>query len=514
MSLREYRKKRNFSKTTEPVATKSSPSGRRFVIQKHAASRLHFDLRLELGGALKSWAVPKGLPLRHGEKHLAVEVEDHPLSYREFEGTIPEGEYGGGTVMVWDFGNYRPLTRTPARDLAAGKLHFVLEGKKLQGEWYLVGLREGKDWLVIRGGDDHPPVPAGYEKTSTLSGRTMAAIAKGKAPRENPPTSKTATLPEFVEPMMAKLVNTPPDGRWSYEIKFDGWRAIVLKSGTNVQLLSRTRHDLGETFPDLVAAFSRWKLGTAVVDGEIVVLDSSGRPSFQRLQSWESEKQKPPLLFYAFDLLHLDGEDLTSRPLLERKALLESRLASTSDGPLRYAAPLGSNAGALLSHVEKIGLEGLIGKRIDSPYEPGRRSGAWIKLKLHHAQEFVIGGYTEPVGSRPHFGALVVGYYDGKKLLCAGKVGTGFHARSLRAVHAEMTARRAKTCPFHDLPDARAGRWGQGITSVEMKRCHWLRPELVCQVRFAEWTRDGRLRQPVFLGLRHDKPARAVVRES
>jgi bifunctional non-homologous end joining protein LigD len=561
MSLRDYARKRDFKKTAEPSGGRAAKrGGHRFVVQKHAASRLHYDFRLELGGTLKSWAVPKGVPYEKGERRLAVHVEDHPVSYLDFEGTIPKGQYGGGTVMVWDQGTFEPLSTAPLKELAGGKLHFVLKGKKLQGEWYLVRLRGGDEWLLIKGGEDMKPVSAQADDTSVLSGKSMKqlsgsdsavwqsnrvgrktfreTIAEAAHAAETGPTghtaakakrtvaAKTRTLarkatapkkrsprpPEFIEPMKAKLVDAPPPGEWVYEIKFDGFRALAFRDAGGTRLLSRNNKDFAAKFPEVVDAVSTLPVDDAVIDGEIVALDDKGRSSFQLLQAYDSGQERPPIFFYAFDLLRLDGRDLTSRPLAERKAELE-RVLQDSKGLVRFSLSLGNEAGTLLEQARSLGLEGLIGKRRDSRYEIGQRSGAWIKLKLHREQEFVIGGYTPPGGSRMHFGALLVGIYEGDQLKFAGKVGTGFNAKLLRSLHGRFKEIRRETCPFIDLPEKRSGRYGTGVTAAEMKRCHWVRPVLVAQIRFAEWTRDGRLRHPVFLGLREDKAAHEVVRE-
>ncbi len=518
MSLKEYRAKRNFDETQEP-ATKGSPSGqRRFVIQKHAASRLHYDFRLELGGTLKSWAVPKGIPYEHGEKRLAVQVEDHPVAYADFEGRIPQGQYGGGTVMVWDRGTFEAQTKSPAKDLAGGKLHFTLHGEKLVGEWYLVRLREGDQWLLIRGGKNMKPVSQRLDDTSALSGQTMKELARddrvwpSKLAGKKRAKSPAVPLPRFVEPMKAKLVERPPSGEWIYEIKFDGWRALGLKGGTQTRLLSRNETDLGAKFPEIMESLAHVDAKSAILDGEIVALDPKGRSSFQLLQAYDAGGRRPAIFFYAFDLLECDGKNLRSLPLGDRKRKLKQLLAGGA-GVIRFSDALGGEAEPLLTQARKIGLEGLIGKKVDSKYEAGRRSGVWIKLKIQSEQEFVIGGYTEPEGTRKYFGSVIVGYYKDRKLLCAGKVGTGFDHKMLKSLFAHFGKITRAACPFVNLPEERSGRWGQGITTTEMKRCHWVKPTMVCQVKFREWTRDDRLRQPVFLGLRKDKVAREIVRE-
>lgn len=543
MSLTQYRKKRNFKLTAEPAGhgeggktTGKSKTGRRFVIQKHDASRLHYDFRLELGGTLVSWAVPKGLPLKHGEKHLAVKVEDHPLAYFDFEGTIPQGQYGGGTVQVWDVGTYEPLSEHPAKELEGGKLHFVLKGKKLTGEWYLVRLRDEEQWLIIRGGEDHKALAKKKEASSALSGRTLEQIAhakkkavwssdkKAKEPPEEKPKAPTKTKVKkeapvltkddvtFIEPMKARSMEEAPPGDWIYEVKLDGFRALAYKEGHAVCLLSRTNNELTDKFPEVAEAMRKFGARRAIVDGEIVALDEKGRSSFQLLQAYELGQERPPICFYVFDLLELQGKSLRHKTLEQRKEALRPLLPKGND-IIRWSPSLEGDVDRLLAMTRKHGFEGLIGKRVNSQYEAGKRSGAWIKLKVVAQQEFVIGGYTPPNGSRQHFGALLVGVHEKGKLRYAGKVGTGFDTALLKSLHQQFKKLERKTCPFADLPEERTGRYGQGITASVMKRCHWLKPELVAELKFAEWTRDHRLRQPVFLGLREDKPAKKVVRE-
>jgi len=523
MSLAKYHKKRDFTKTPEPRGNAEAAGLNRFVIQKHAASRLHYDFRLELAGTLKSWAVPKGVPYKKGEKHLAVEVEDHPVSYIDFEGTIPKGQYGGGTVMVWDLGHYEPLSEHPLKDLAAGKLHFVLHGEKLHGKWYLVRLRDEKNWLLVRGHDDMKPISKALDDTSALSGRTMEAIGRTDKVWDSNRAEQTKTLsekhpgsnecfPSFVEPMKARLALRPPAGKWIYEVKFDGFRALAFKKGNSARLLSRNDKDFGRRFPDILKAVAALAPDDLIMDGEIVALDKEGRSSFQLLQAYDLGQEKPPIIYYVFDLLRFEGENLQHQPLAERKENLKNALGDAS-GLIRYSASLEADVNTLLKEAQRFGLEGLIGKRANSIYEPGRRSGAWIKLKLHHEQEMVIGGFTDPEGSRHSFGSLLVGYYEKNQLLCAGKVGTGFDEPLLRSLAARFKSLSASACPFVNLPEKKAGRYGAGITLAEMRRCHWLNPVLVCQVRYSEWTRDGKLRHPVFLGLRDDKAAKEVVRE-
>lgn len=558
MSLQQYRRKRDFTLTPEPSGkeekaargkgrTKAAAKARRFVIQKHAATRLHYDFRLEMGGVLVSWAVPKGLPLKHGEKHLAVKVEDHPVSYFDFEGTIPKGQYGGGTVQVWDVGTYEPLSDHPMKELEGGKLHVVLKGKKLSGEWYLVRLRDEDQWLVIRGGPDHAELSKKKEAASAISSRTMEQIAGAKngavwnskesandaedseatplkkkvarkaaastTRKKKQPAPLTKDDVTFIEPMKARTVEEPPPGKWLYEVKLDGFRAMAYKQGERVCLLSRTNNELTDKFPEVAEAVRRLAAKRAIVDGEIVALDAEGRSSFQALQAYDLGQEKPPICFYIFDLLELNGKSWRSRPLEERKEALRPLLPA-DDSVLRWSPALEGDVERLLEMTRKHGFEGLIGKKAQSRYEAGQRSGSWIKLKVVAQQEFVIGGYTPPGGSRPYFGALLVGVHDDQgKLRYAGKVGTGFDHELLKVLYHRFQKIERKTCPFDDLPEERERRYGQAITASVMKQCHWVRPQLVAQLKFHEWTRDGRLRQPVFLGLREDKPAEKVVRE-
>jgi len=517
MSLRRYKEKRDFTKTPEPEGAppaKLKSSVRRFVIQKHEASHLHYDFRLEIGGTLKSWAVPKGIPFAKGEKRLAMHVEDHPISYRDFEGVIPKGQYGGGTVMVWDYGTFQTQSPTPAKDLAGGKLHFILQGKKLSGEWYLVRLKnDEKQWLLIRGGEDMKPVSKKQDDTSALSGKTMATLANSKKIWNSNRTAATGTILPFFEPMMAKLVKRAPDGDWQYEIKYDGFRALAfIQNKDNVRLISRNEKDLGNKFPEVLKSLRLLATENTILDGEIVVLDDKGRSSFQLLQNRESGDKAAPLLYYIFDLPQQNGTDLRSVPLEDRQARIRKTIRRPT-GVLRISEVLNGDGSALLEQARKLGLEGLIGKKGHSLYESGRRTGAWIKLKTHREQEFVIGGYSDPTGGRQHFGALLLGYYESRKLRFCGKVGTGFNDSTLRSLRTKFRELESTECPFANLPESRSGRFGSGMTRAEMRRCHWLKPELVCQVRFSEWTDDFRLRQPVYLGLREDKDALEVVRE-
>lgn len=564
MGLQRYRAKRDFERTAEPAGKTSHPSGRSqaglaFVIQKHDATRLHYDFRLEMDGVLKSWAVPKGIPTKRGERHLAVEVEDHPLEYGSFEGTIPSGNYGAGTVMLWDRGTYTVSGNDPSGSHAAGKLHLWLKGNKLKGEWTLVRIRHLREedkpqWLLFKTGEDVPPITPQADDRSALTGRTMKRIAseneqewkstrlsKGSSGSEFATSVRTrakaapkksqsrrpseipslpadvsklpVSSPSFVEPMKATIGRTLPEGsEWLYEIKFDGIRALALKDGSKVELLSRTRNLLTQRYKLIAEEIGQLPAKEAVLDGEIVVLDQNGRSSFQLLQAYQQPGgQKLPLLYYAFDTLQLEGRDLKGLPLITRKAILE-KLLPPELSRLRNSGGIDASTEAVVSAMKAQGLEGLVAKLKDSKYQPGRRSPAWIKYKWSVEQEFVIGGYTAPKGARKYFGALIVGCYDGERLVCAGKVGTGFDERRLKELYRRFQELREKDCPFVNLP-AKTGS-AAGITRSQMRQCTWIKPELVCQLRFSEWTRDGMLRQPSFLGLREDKTPREVVRES
>ena len=570
MGLAEYKKKRDFKVTAEPSGGKPLPKlvkgACRFVIQKHDASRLHYDFRLEMEGVLKSWAVPKGLPWEKGQKHLAVEVEDHPVEYATFEGIIPQGQYGGGTVMVWDRGNYHVYGEDPLKALRDGRMHLVMDGEKAKGEWSLIRTRmdgSKSQWLLLKSGSSIKPISKTRDDQSVKTKRTMAQIAaqqdaewqsnrkddsksalksrvKAALKKKDPPSPRLrrtggekaakrarpdapeiaealAKLPKakprFIEPMKARLVESPPgSGDWSYELKFDGFRVCAIKDGAKISLVSRNGNEMRTRFPEVAEALESFPPDECVIDGEVVALDEKGRSSFQLLQALEMEGRKSPIRFYAFDLMQLNGRGLTGLPLTARKELL-ARVCDGVGDPIRFSGEISGDAGVLLREVQRLGLEGLIGKLRNSTYEPGSRGGAWIKLKVLNEQEFVIGGFTPPQGARKHFGALLVGYYEKKKLLFAGKVGTGFNTKSLAALHRQLQDEERADCPFADLPSKQGGQWVQGITPSMMRKIEWVNPVFVCQVKFAEWTREGKLRQPVFLGLREDKKPKDVVRE-
>ncbi len=554
--LKTYRAKRNFHETKEPKPRVANSSGKKplmFVIQKHDATRLHYDFRLEMEGVLKSWAVPKGIPMRRGEKHLAVHVEDHPMDYANFEGTIPEGNYGAGTVMVWDTGTYEVMGANPIAALKQGKLHVQMSGKKLKGEWAMIRIRprlgEKESWLLFKADKDAKPLSVKKEDESVLTGRSLKKIASDndaqwgssrKAAQKKFPSSaptnkvgtptkesgysakaireKTKGAPSgkigFVSPMKCRLVETPPRGdEWIYEIKFDGFRTLAIKRRKGVELLSRSEKQLTPRFPEISEAIEKLPCREGVFDGEIVALDEKGRSSFQLLQMANMAGQPRALLcFYAFDLLNLNGIDLTGLPLSKRKEILQS-IIDPSHEPIRFSASIRGDPEKLLAEIRKRGMEGIIAKKVDSKYEKGLRTGSWAKIKVVNEQEFVVGGYTLPKGSRDHFGAILVGYFENGKFVFASKVGSGFNQALLSSLHQQFEKLKQEKCPFVNLPEKRVGRYGQGVTAAEMKRCSWVEPKLVAQIRFTEWTREGHLRHPVFTGLRGDKKASEVVKE-
>jgi bifunctional non-homologous end joining protein LigD len=503
--LAEYNAKRDFTRTPEPRAAVAKPAaqGLRFFIQRHAATRLHFDFRLEWAGTLKSWAVPKGPSLDPGAKRLAVQTEDHPLSYGDFEGTIPAGEYGAGEVLLWDRGIWVPRD-DPDRGLRRGKLHFELVGEKLRGEWVLFRLgREDRQWMLRKVDDGHarPGDDAGI-----LTDRPESVRIAPK-PRAAKRSSRTAArrdaMPDFIAPQLATLVSDAPTGPgWVFEVKYDGYRMLARCEGREVRLVSRNGNDWTARLAPLAAALSGARLGDCWLDGEIVVPDAAGRTSFQALQR-ALDGKATGVVYYVFDLLHADGRDLRGLPLRDRAKQLKDWLASvTPNGPVRLSEHLTGSGRQAWKAACDLGLEGLIGKRLDAPYLSGR-SDTWIKLKCRSGQEFVIGGYTEPAGQRQGFGALLVGTRapDGG-LDYAGRVGTGFDERMLAQLRRRLDSLRVNAPPFRVPPKL-----------ARSTRVHWVRPSLVAQVEFAEMTDEGLLRQASFQGLREDTDARTVQRE-
>ncbi|MFY9559956.1 MAG: non-homologous end-joining DNA ligase [Terriglobales bacterium] len=607
MSLEEYKRKRRFEDTPEPPPKIEKQSKHRFVVQRHAATRLHYDFRLEMEGVLKSWAVPKGPSLDPADKRLAMQVEDHPVSYFDFEGTIPEGNYGGGTVMVWDVGTWQPLSPVPvngeyvpgtekeaAAMLAKGDLKFRLKGKRLNGDFALVHIKgrrpgsKGTEWLLIKKKDKD--VVPGFDidryDTSVLTGRTMAEIAgdKGsaewtssrpatrgklkaawladavaradkkrkaltaelaenaekssgktkagtrrrsiagapsaatsKAKNPNSPAISASPavrdlsgaiekpMPAKIRPMLATPVDEPFDNpAWLFEIKWDGYRAIAFVKDGSVRLVSRNQNDLTAQFPELRDLPRFIKAEQAVLDGEIVALDEQGRPSFSLMQQrtgfQPGKRRLPgregvPVLYYAFDLIYLDGYDLRRVSLEKRKELLQSVLKNGD--VVRFSDHYPEKGRALFEVARQRGLEGILGKKRDSTYQE-ERSRDWRKIKITQSQECVIGGYTDPEGSRQYFGSLVLGLYDKRgRLIHVGQAGTGFDQRTLKEIYERLRPLETKTNPFY-------GEIGG------LRKVHFVRPELVAEIKFSEWTHETaeggmKLRAPVFLGLRFDK---------
>lgn len=506
-ALEPYRRKRRFEETPEPrpvleVVPRTRRAGNRFCVQEHHASHLHYDLRLEMDGVLKSWAVPKGPSLDPEVRRLAMAVEDHPLDYLTFEGRIPEGNYGAGEVIVWDLGDYEPVGELPpVEQWERGHLKFRLQGKKLQGEFALIHIasrdeKRQNQWLLTKKADDAAAYgdDAAQHPGSVLPHhRRRRAAAERPGPRLVAPAA-VAGVP--AEPMLATLGKEPfNDPDWRFEIKWDGIRAFARCRRGAVTLISRNGRDLTRQYPEL-ARFSD-PAANAALDGEIVTLDRQGRSSFHRLQqrmNLAGERDiaraatKFPVVYYAFDLLSLGRRDLKPRPLAERKAQLAK--LDWRD-PWRYADDVAGDGVGLFRQAQAHGLEGIVAKRADAPYQPGR-SRQWLKFKIHRRQEVVIVGYTDPQGSRTDFGALLIAVYDPdrKAFVPAGKVGTGFDAATRAAILRRL----------HPLGPARGG-------------LHPVKPELVAEVKFAEWTPDGSMRAPVFLGLRSDKSPIECVRE-
>jgi len=509
--LDDYRKKRNPARTPEPFAPARGGEGRRFVVQKHAARRLHYDFRLEMDGVLKSWAVPKGPSLRAEEKRLAVHVEDHPVEYADFEGIIPEGNYGAGAVIVWDRGWYRLVKDEPAaRQLAAGRLDVELFGDKLRGRWTLARMgRASKDWLLLKKADDFADDEEATERfpESVLSGLTLEEVRDGSARlaalRRQLDTAPAGEVDAATQPVMLASPEARPfsDPAWLYEIKYDGVRVLAARGGARVALHGRAGQDFTARYPEIVTALRALPLERFVLDGEIVALDEAGRPSFQRLQNRmhlarpadvERARSLVPVSAVFFDALALDGRDLRGLPLLERKAALA--LTVPARGVIRYGDHVLERGEAFYEAAAEQRVEGILAKRADSRYTGGRTRD-WLKIKCHLRQEFVIGGWTDPQGGRGWFGALHLGVYDDAgQLVYAGKVGTGFDEAALRRVWDRLQPLARPTSPFDVRSPAGRGH-------------HWVEPRLVAEVRFTEWTDDGIVRHAAFLGLREDKRA-------
>ena len=503
--LERYREKRDFRITPEPSgktagrrAAAKKAKALRYYIQRHAATRLHYDFRLELEGVLKSWAVPKGPSLDPADKRLAMQTEDHPLEYGEFEGVIPEKQYGAGEVLLWDKGAWTPEDPDPLAALRKGRLHFRLDGEKLHGSWILTRTRGNEDrpaWLLIKRNDDG--VRRDYditaERPESVKGDTKPKRALAKYGRQK------IELPAFVTPQLATLVTEPPKtGHWLYEVKYDGYRMLARLIKRDARVFTRSGKDWTDRLPQLAGSLKALKLDQTWLDGEIVVLRESGVSSFQALQNAFEAGRDAEIVFFVFDAPFLEGEDLRALPLAERKSRLARALKKSP--AVRLSEHLEGEAHEVLDKACKLGLEGLIGKLADSPYVAGRTK-TWIKLKCRQRQDFVIAGYTAPAGSRTGFGALVLGVHEvpGGKLKYAGKVGTGFDEHLLETITRKLAKLKRPDSPLSDAPRER------GI--------QWVRPVLVCEVAYAERTDDGILRQASFMGLREDIAAKSVSEE-
>lgn len=519
MELERYRRKRDFHSTPEPRGKIQRPAKQlSFVVQKHAARRLHYDFRLEIGGVLASWAVPKGPSLDPAERRLAVHVEDHPLEYGKFEGVIPKGHYGAGDVKIWDRGVWIPQG-DPRAALRQGKLKFHLRGKKLSGGWSLVRMRgrsdeAGKDnWLLIKERDEAAAAgPARVDRAEKNTQQTHYRHARSSQRGNRPKTAsprrlKKTTLPAFVRPQLATLVDAVPQGDdWLHEIKFDGYRLLCRIQKRRAVFLTREGNDWTHRFSFLTEAALALPAQETLLDGEVVALRDDGSTDFQLLQNSLKEETGADLVYFVFDLLHLDGRNLLDEPLLARKAALQSLLRgnrrSKQRDLIRYSEHSIGAGETMFQQACERSLEGIISKRSDQPYRSGR-SRDWLKIKCVHSQEFVIVGFTDPAGSRTGFGALLLGVYDdGKTLRYAGRVGTGFASRTLDELRARLNKLRQARSPLSER-----------LTGMSAKGVHWVKPELVGEVAFTGWTEDGLLRHPSFQGLREDKPARQIRRE-
>ncbi len=529
--LKEYERKRDFSKTPEPPARKAGASGDlKFVIQKHSARRLHYDVRLELDGVLVSFAVPKGPSVNSADKRLAVHTEDHPIDYDEFEGLIPEGEYGGGPMIIWDRGTYTPdadgktswgdrkeAQKRMREGMKKGKISIYLKGTKLQGSWTIFHLsKTEKDWIMMKHKDAFVDTDRNVtlEDQSVVSGKTIEEVRSNR-PASHPiidvgklQNAKPGSLPSTYTPMMASLIDRPfSQNGWIYEPKLDGIRALAMIKNGKVSLTSRNGLNLAASYPGILEQLSQYKQDM-LIDGEIIALDERGRPSFQALQQRSgltrssdvtlAEKSRP-VFYYVFDIMHLNGRKLEAVPLTDRKTILKQTLVPSDT--VRLVETLGSDGLTAYQACIESGLEGLVAKRLDSLYEPGRRSKSWLKVKPTVTADFVVCGYTAGTGSRgTTFGSLILGFFDGQgNLVYAGGCGTGFDQRSLQQLHKQIKVLETSTSPFAE--------------KVPGKKIVWLKPNLVAEVKFAQWTYDSKVRSPVFVRLRDDKRAEDCTRD-
>jgi bifunctional non-homologous end joining protein LigD len=541
MGLAKYNEKRDFGKTKEPKGIRGNAKGKlRFVVQKHAASHLHYDFRLEVNGVMVSWAVPKGPSGNPADKRLAMQVEDHPIGYMDFEGTIPQGEYGGGTVMVWDIGTYHvednaDVSKDNAlmkKMLREGNIKIILEGGKLHGAWHLVEMKKDSDrrqWLLMKHKDEFAGKKK-FDEHSILTGRDLDEIATGdkvwhsnKSVKENvkalakpatPKKEKIAdeafsaddlsdakrikTFPDNWRPQLATLADEPFDNdEWLFETKYDGYRALAMIEHGKVDLISRNGLSFNKKYGQLVETLEKVP-HDIILDGEVVVEDSKGKSRFQWLQHLEDQPDRGTLKFYVFDVLYFNGFDLKPLALIQRKKILKAIFPKLEN--IVYSDHILADGTKAFKVAEKKGGEGIIAKKIDSVYHEGKRTKDWLKVKTEMQQEMVIGGFTEPSGSRKGIGALLCGFYKNGKLHYSGKVGSGYTEKILEDLELKLTKIESKTSPFVDMPRLPG-------------KIHWVKPNLLAQIKFSEWTETDSMRHPVFLGLREDKPVKKVTME-
>ncbi|GGI81727.1 DNA ligase D [Legionella impletisoli] len=521
MGLNDYHRKRNFQKSPEPKGAIGQDNQYRFVVQKHGARRLHYDFRIELNGVLKSWAVPKGPCLDPDIKRLAIQVEDHPIEYGSFEGLIPKGEYGAGPVMLWDLGQWEPLDENPETALQRGHLRFKLHAEKLKGRWDLIRFKkEDHAWFLIKHQDEYATSITKLDMTeasplSIQSNQTLEEIANhprevwsNKEETHSPALDIQTALnhlpkssfPKFIIPQLATRVDTPPAGnQWLHEVKHDGYRIIAFKDHNQVRLLSRNKKDWTKSFQNIAHAILRLSPKRLILDGELVVLDENNQSSFQLLQNAIKDHADANFIYYAFDLLFYKDWDTQSFSLLQRKEWVATLLANAKPC-LRYSDHVFGQGELVYQTSCDFALEGIISKKIDSRYYSGR-SKTWLKVKCIQRQEFIIGGYTPPEGRRKGFGSLLLGFYDDEnQLIYSGKVGTGFTNAILNSLTKQLQSIKTSTCPFQStLPDR--------------DNAQWVKPKLIAEVEFSEWTKDGKLRHPTFKGLREDKDPKTIQKE-
>ena len=519
--LARYWAKRNFAITSEPRGDVSSSSGSElaFVVQKHHASRLHYDFRLELDGVMLSWAVPRGPSYDPKDMRMAIHVEDHPLSYNSFEGTIPRGQYGAGTVIVWDEGIWQP-TVDAHQGLKDGKLVFALHGHKLFGLWELVRIAKPGDkqepWLLFKKRDQHAKQHSAYDVVSALPDSVVAKPLK--APRANsdgtaagPTGAVKAPLPKTLPPQLASLASAAPtSGAWSWEIKLDGYRLMARIDDGKVQLITRGGHDWSAKMPTLVKALNGLKLKSAWLDGEIVVIGKNGTPEFNALQNAFDRSRTESIDYFLFDLPYFEGHDLRATPLLQRRQLLKQLLDEHQHEHLRFSADFDADAASIMESARRMGLEGVIAKRKDAPYE-SRRTETWLKLKNKLRQEFVVAGYTDRSSGEAEIGSLLLGVHDDDagRLVYVGNVGTGWNAKTAAELKTRLTKIEAAASPFGKQP-LHQHRWAARDPAAQ----HFVKPTLVAEVEFSDWTPDNQVRHAKYLGLRIDKEAKSVKRES